>query len=196
MNAAATQDLRAVEVLPTLSRVLEGATDAHSQQLLQLLQAWAAKGASRLDVDEDGKIDDPGAAVMDAVWPRVADALMRPTLGPLTDRLKQLIAVDDPANSGGSSYYGGWYSYFVSDLAGGQPTFCGAGDYVRCQTSLREALDDAYVALTAAQGPDPSTWREDATGERLSFGFLPRTARWTNRPTFQQVITFAGHRSR
>jgi hypothetical protein len=30
----------------------------------------------------------------------------------------------------------------------------------------------------------------------LSFGFLPVTARWTNRPTFQQVITFTGHRPR
>jgi len=194
MNAAATQDLRAVMVLPTLSRVLQGATDARAQQLLELMQAWAAKGASRLDLDLDGKIDDPGAAVIDAVWPRIADVIMRPTLGPLTDRLKSLVAVDDPANPGGSSYYGGWYSYFVRDLAGTQPTFCGAGDYTRCQASLREVLDEAYAALAATKGPDPTGWRADATHERLRFGFLPLTARWTNRPTFQQVITFAGHR--
>jgi acyl-homoserine lactone acylase PvdQ len=196
MNAAATQDLRAVAVLPTLSRVLQGSADAHAQQLLDLMRSWAAKGASRLDADLDGKIDDPGAAVMDAVWPRVADTMMRPTLGQLTDRLKTLIAVDDPAKSGGSSYYGAWYSYFVRDLSGTSPTFCGAGDYGRCQASLRESLDEAYAALAAAQGPDPTAWRANATRERLSFGFLPLTARWTNRPTFQQVITFAGHRPR
>jgi acyl-homoserine lactone acylase PvdQ len=196
MNAAATQDLRAVVVLPTLSRVLQGATDAHSQRLLELMQAWATRGASRLDRNLDGQVDDPGAAVMDAVWPRIADTMMRPTLGALTDQLKTLINVDDPANPGGSSYYGGWYSYFVRDLAGTEPTFCGAGDYGRCQASLREALDEAYAALEAAHGPDPATWRADATRERLSFGFLPLTARWTNRPTFQQVITFAGHRPR
>jgi acyl-homoserine lactone acylase PvdQ len=196
MNGAATQDLRAVAVLPTLSRVLQGSTDAHARQLLDLMQSWAAKGASRLDRDLDGKIDDPGAAVMDAVWPRVADTMMRPTLGPLTDRLKTLIAVDDPAKAHGSSYYGAWYSYFVQDLATTSPTFCGGGDYRRCQASLREALDEAYSAVQAAQGPDPTAWRADATAERLSFGFLPLTARWTNRPTFQQVITFAGHRPR
>jgi acyl-homoserine lactone acylase PvdQ len=196
MNAAATQDLRAVAVLPTLSRVLQGSADSHAQQLLDVMQSWAAKGASRLDADLDGKIDDPGAAVMDAVWPRVADTMMRPTLGQLTDRLKTLIAVDDPANPHGSSYYGAWYSYFVRDLSGTSPTFCGAGDYGRCQASLREALDEAYGALASAQGPDPTSWRANATGERLSFGFLPLTARWTNRPTFQQVITFTGHRPR
>ena len=50
--------------------------------------------------------------------------------------------------------------------------------------------------LAAQQGTDPTRWREDATGERITFGFLPLTARWTNRPTFQQVVTFDGHRPR
>ena len=31
---------------------------------------------------------------------------------------------------------------------------------------------------------------------RLRFGFLSKTARWTNRPTFQQVISFDRHRPR
>jgi acyl-homoserine lactone acylase PvdQ len=196
MNAAGTQDLRAVLVLPTLSRALQGVTDPHAQKLLDLMQSWASRGASRVDRNLDGKIDDPGAAIMDAVWPRVADTMMRPTLGPLTDRLEALLRADEPANAGGTSYEYGWYGYFVRDLASRTPTFCGAGDFARCQASLREALDDAYDALAAAQGPDPATWREDATHERLRFGFLPLTARWTNRPTFQQAISFDGHRPR
>ena len=61
---------------------------------------------------------------------------------------------------------------------------------------MREALDAAGRKLAAQQGPDPTAWRADATAERLSFGFLPLTARWTNRPTFQQVISFTGHRPR
>ena len=48
--------------------------------------------------------------------------------------------------------------------------------------------------LAAAQGPDVAAWRSDATRERIAFGFLPDTARWTNRPTFQQVMSFSGHR--
>ncbi|HEY6067965.1 MAG TPA: penicillin acylase family protein [Gaiellaceae bacterium] len=196
MNKAATQDLRAVEVLPSLVRVLGTTPNARDQKLVELMTAWAAKGASRLDRDLDGKIDDPGAAIMDAVWPRVADALVRPTLGPLTDRLKALVPVDDPANSNGSSYFGGWYGYVVRDLASATPTFCGVADAAACRDSLWQAVDAAGDQLAAAQGPDAATWRADATGERLRFGFLSKTARWTNRPTFQQVISFDRHRPR
>jgi acyl-homoserine lactone acylase PvdQ len=197
MNRAATQDLRAVAVLPVLERYLSGtAPNAFDNQLLKLMVDWRKNGASRLDVDLDGKIDDPGAAIMDAVWPRLADVLMRPTLGQLTDRLKALLGVDDPANPGGSSYFGGWYGYVVRDLTASTPTFCGGGDPGRCPASLWQAIDEAGSALAAAQGPDPTRWRADASGERLSFGFLPQTARWTNRPTFQQIISFDSHRPR
>jgi acyl-homoserine lactone acylase PvdQ len=196
MNAAATQDLRPVGVLGRLRDFLQQGPTAFDNQLLDTLVSWYEHGSSRLDRDGDGKIDAPGAAIMDAAWPRIADAVMRPRLGPLTDRLKQLVAVDDPANSGGSSYYGGWYSYVARDLSQATPAFCGDGDRKRCSDSLWNALDAAGRELAAQQGPDPSRWRADATGERLRFGFLPLTARWTNRPTFQQVITFAGHRPR
>jgi hypothetical protein len=62
--------------------------------------------------------------------------------------------------------------------------------------TAQAAIDAAAKDLAARQGSDPSTWRTDATGERLTFGFLPKTARWTNRPTFQQIISFDGHRPR
>src|SRR4029079_4965116 len=60
MNAAATQDVRAIEFLPVLAEVLKGgpAPNARSQHMLELLEAWRAKGGSRLDRDLDGKIDD------------------------------------------------------------------------------------------------------------------------------------------
>jgi acyl-homoserine lactone acylase PvdQ len=197
MNRAATQDLREVAVLPTVMNFIDGtAPNAFDNQLLGLMFSWLQHGASRLDRDLDGKIDDPGAAVMDAAWPRLADAVMRPTLGPLTDRLKSLLPVDDPANSSGSSYFGGWYGYVVRDLAQGAPTLCGGDDVARCRASLWAAIDAAGRELDASQGPDPTKWRADATRERLRFGFLSKTARWTNRPTFQQVISFNRHRPR
>jgi hypothetical protein len=163
---------------------------------MSIMFDWRKHGASRLDGNLDGKIDDPGAAIMDAVWPRLADVVMRPTLGTLADRLKSLMAVDDRAGPHGSSYFGGWYGYVVRDLSAAAPTFCGGGDAGRCRASLWEAIDEAGSALAAAQGTDPTQWRADATGERITFGFLPQTARWTNRPTFQQLISFAGHRPR
>jgi acyl-homoserine lactone acylase PvdQ len=197
MNRAATQDLRTIAVLPVLENYLSGtAPRPFDNQLVSLMFEWLKNGASRLDVNLDGKIDDPGAAIMDAVWPKLADVLMRPTLGPLTDRLKALLGVDDFANPHGSSYFGGWYGYVVRDLTASTPTFCGGGDAARCRASLWAAIDEAGSALSAAQGSDPSLWRADATGERLTFGFLPQTARWTNRPTFQQVISFNSHRPR
>src|SRR5215207_8125584 len=68
MNAAATQDVRAITFVPILSEVLRGgpAPSARSMRMLELLEAWRANGGSRLDRNLDGKIDDLGAAVLDA----------------------------------------------------------------------------------------------------------------------------------
>jgi hypothetical protein len=197
MNTAATQDLRCELIVPTLVRVL-GRAEAPSERdaaTAKTLSLWRVHGCDRLDRDLDGRIDEPGAAILDEAWPRVADAVMRSRLGPLTDRLKRLIPVDDPANAGGSSYYNGWYSYVVRDLGGGFASgrFCPPD---RCRALLWDAIDAAGRKLVEEQGPDPSRWRADATRERLRFGFLPQTARWTNRPTFQQVVTFNSHRRR
>ena len=70
MNAAATQDVRAITFVPILSEVLRGgpAPSPRAMRMLELLEAWRAKGGSRLDRDLDGKIDDPGAAVLDTAW--------------------------------------------------------------------------------------------------------------------------------
>ena len=206
MNVAATQDLRAIEVWPTISAVLaSGPISAHAAALRSTLDAWRQSGGSRLDRDLDGKIDDPGAAVLDAAWPKIADAVLSPVLGPLTAQLAQVITQNQNANPNGSAYAAGWYGYVDKDLrtllgrAVASPystRYCGAGDLAACRASISDALDAAYDALAAAQGADPSRWRADATRERITFGLLPLTIRWANRPTFQQVITFAAHRPR
>jgi hypothetical protein len=79
---------------------------------------------------------------------------------------------------------------------GGYSTpYCGAGSLSACAASLWQSLDAAGNDLAAAQGADPAAWRADATTERIRFsGFLADTMRWTNRPTFQQVIVFRSHR--
>jgi acyl-homoserine lactone acylase PvdQ len=209
MNRAATQDFRAVMVLPAISAVLDGtpAPSPRDAQMLELLESWRAHGASRLDLNGDGKIDDPGAAIMDAAWPRIARAVMSPVLGPLLPELEMLQPLDDPANDQGSAYDSGWYGYVDKDLRTllGDPVqgpfhvhYCGAGVLAACRASLWTAIDQAGAALQAAQGADPTAWRADATPERIRFagGLLPDTMRWTNRPTFQQVISFARHRPR
>jgi hypothetical protein len=74
--------------------------------------------------------------------------------------------------------------------------FCGAGDRAACRLALWAAIEAACAQLATAQGADPAAWRADAARERTSFGFLPRTMRFANRPTFQQVISFSSHRPR
>jgi acyl-homoserine lactone acylase PvdQ len=212
MNEAATEDLRTVLVWPTIKVALTlgggAAPNARDAQMVAILDAWLSRGASRLDGDLDGKIDDPGAAVMDAAWPKIADAVLSGKIGPLTDRLAELIPRDDNANNQGSAYDSGWYGYVKDDLewifgvhvpeAVPPPLYCGGGNSGVCRASVWAALDAAGNELAAAQGPDPSAWRADSTTERIQFrpGLLGKTMRWTNRPTFQQVISFSSHRPR
>jgi acyl-homoserine lactone acylase PvdQ len=205
MNAAATQDLRAIDVVPALQAALRGAAPPTplARQLLGLLDAWRADGGSRLDRDGDGRIDDPGAAIMDAAWPHIADAVMTPVLGPQLAELASLVPrFDQPPGGQGS----GWHSYVVKDLRtqfGRRPAapfrvrYCGAGQAAGCRTALWAALDQAGSELAAAQGPNPAAWRADANKERLGFvpGLLQTTIRYTNRPSgIQQVISFRGRR--
>ena len=75
--------------------------------------------------------------------------------------------------------------------------YCGGGDATKCAQDLWAALDAAGAQLASTQvDPDPVAWRADATAERIRFapGFLPTTMRWTNRPTYQQILVFDGHR--
>jgi acyl-homoserine lactone acylase PvdQ len=207
MNRAATSDLRAVEVWPVVVAMLQRAPapTARDAQLAELVTGWSRAGASRLDRNLDGKVDDPGAAILDAAWPKLADAVLAPVLGPLTDRLAALMERDDAPNPGGSAFIDGWYGYVQKDLSTilGEKVrgpfanrYCGAGDPTVCARSLWAALDAAGNELAAAQGPDPASWHADATKERIRFapGFLPVTMRWANRPTYQQILSFDGHR--
>jgi acyl-homoserine lactone acylase PvdQ len=207
MNAAATQDVRAIEFVPVLARLLKGDTapSARASQMLAILQAWRAKGGSRLDRDLDGKIDDPGAAIMDAAWNRLADAAMTPVLGkPLADQLSRTLhpRYDQPPDG----QFSGWHQYMDKDLRTvmGERVrgkfanrYCGAGNITVCRAALWAALEAAGVELEAQQGPDPTAWRADANAERIKYapGILPLTMRYTNRPSgIQQVIEFKGHR--
>jgi acyl-homoserine lactone acylase PvdQ len=209
MNKAATQDLRVVRVWPVIREVLQTgpAPSARAEAAATLLDNWRASGSSRLDRDLDGKIDDPGAAVFDAAWPRMADAVMNPVLGPLVRELAQLSPPSDDPASGASAFVSGWYGYVDKDLRTllGKPVrgpysrrYCGAGVLATCRETLWGALDSAAAELEATQGPAPSTWRADATAERIRFtsGVLQDTMRWSNRPTFQQLMSFSSHRPR
>jgi acyl-homoserine lactone acylase PvdQ len=209
VNLAATTDLRSVRLVPLLAEAMRRTAppSTRAAAALQVLEDWRSVGSSRLDADLDGWIDHPGAAVLDAAWSRLADAALGEVLGPLVDELGAVVSRDQPFNAGGSSFYEGWWSYIDKDLRTllGRPVrgpymtrFCGAGDPATCSRALWGALDAAAAELEAQQGAVPSAWRASALPERIRFapGLMTETMRGTNRPTFQQAITFDGHRPR
>ena len=165
MNAAATQDLRAIDVVPALSTALRGGAGAEPRgraQMLALLRAWRDNGGSRLDRDLDGKIDDPGAAIMDAVWPTARRRRHGPGPRPAARRARvarshattRRRAARRPAGTPTSSRT-------CATSSARQPAapfrvrYCGAGNAATCQTSLWAAIDAAGNELAAAQGTRP-----------------------------------------
>ena len=208
MNKAATQDLRIEKGLRGVFWVLDtgSAPNARVERMVELLKDWRDAGSNRLDLDNNGTVDHPGAAILDKAWPKIADAVMEPVLGPQLGDLASIMGRDNRANNQGSSYNSGWYGYVDKDLRTltGRPVagrfrthFCGHGDLAACRDSLYAALDQAALELEDEfANPNPDDWRADASAERIFFspGFLGITMRWTNRPTFQQAISYSSHR--
>jgi acyl-homoserine lactone acylase PvdQ len=205
MNAAATQDVRAIVMVPLLNRLLRGSTPPSPQaaQMLSLLNQWRAQGGNRLDLNGDGKIDLPGAAIMDTAYTNIVNNAMAARLGQsLLPELNTLAGRWD-APPGGQ--YDGWYQYFDRDvralLAKKRSkvpdklslTYCGKGRLGLCRSEVWTAIQAAGNQLTAEQGTaDPAAWRASATDEEIHFSPLPLiTMRYTNRPSgIQQVISF------
>jgi hypothetical protein len=173
-----------------------------AEQAANLVGEWVNRGASRLG---ENRPEDPGAAVLDAAWTPIAEAVLGPVLGELTGAFAQLATIDNAPSPSGSAYGEGWYGYVYKDLRTelGLPVqapfsrrYCGGGKLKACRASLWAAIQGAAEALQKSQGNEPKAWR--AAPVRIGFapGFLPYTMRWTNRSTFQQVIEFLEHAPR
>ncbi len=185
MNRAATQDPRGLLVWPLVAQVLEGGPgpDPVTQQAARLVTQWSDAGASLIDTTGTGVVDMPGAAILDKAWPAIVDAVLAPVLGPLVPAI--------PSD--------GAMSYVDKDLRTilGQPVkgrysrvYCGDGDIAACRASLWSALHSAAYALASQQGLNATAWR--APDQRITFqpGLLANTMAGSNRPTFQQVVSF------
>jgi acyl-homoserine lactone acylase PvdQ len=184
MNQAATQDPRGVLVWPTIARVLASgpAPDARTQEAANLVTAWVKAGGNLLDTTGNGHVDLPGAAIMATAWNALVKADLTPVLGNLWSEI--------PAD--GMSYLDQDLRTILGEHLPGaySRVYCGNGSLAVCRSSLWEALHDAVHTLTVSQGRDPAAWR--LADRRIMFqpGVLPDTMRYTNRPTFQQVVDF------
>jgi acyl-homoserine lactone acylase PvdQ len=205
MNAAATQDVRAIFMVPLLSKLLRGSKPPSQQaaDMVSLLQQWRAHGGSRLDLDGDGLIDYPGAAIMDTAYTKIVDNVMAARLGQsLLPELNTLAGRWD-APPGGQ--YSGWYQYFDRDITAllakkrskvpdrFNLTYCGKGRLALCRSEVWNAIQAAGDQLTSSQGTsNPAAWRASAIADQFKYTPLPLvTSPYSNRPTgIQQVISF------
>ena len=201
MNRAATEDFRATRVWPSIQRVLE-ATAAPSPLAAEadkVMEKWIKKGASDYGIEQP---KEPGAAVIDAVFSPMAEAVLAPVLGELEPEFASFTGIDNGPNSGGSSFGGGWYGYVYKDLRSlvGEPSsepysrqYCGNGNLETCSKSLWTAMQTALEGVASTQGSKVKKWKAPKVQIEFAPGVLAYKMPWTNRSTFQQVIEFEKH---
>jgi acyl-homoserine lactone acylase PvdQ len=214
---AATVDSRARYTLPTLLAVVGKAPRVAGAA--RLLRAWLADGAHRVDRDRDGAYAHQAAvALFDEWWESQTTArpgaealgrdVLRRRLGGLVDELPR--PLDDHPRLGRGSAWNevAWYGYVDKDLrqvlgrSVASPysrTYCGTGTLRRCRADLRASLAAAVSRVLDAQGApsvDQLTYDKHQDDIRhVTAGLVGvRPIDWQNRPTFQQVVAFTGHR--
>ena len=212
MSTAATEDSRARYTLPWLLKVI--GNDPQTRGAQRLLSSWLRAGAPRVDRDRDGHYGHEQAiALFDTWWQSgrhsVAYDVLAGRLGQrLAHRLPQ--AIDDHPRLGRGSAWNdvAWYGYVNKDLrdllgssvrAPYSHPFCGNGSLARCRADLRASLRAAVARVERQQGVHRvSALSYDKTQDDIrsvTAGVVGvRPIDWQNRPTFQQVVAFTGHR--
>jgi acyl-homoserine lactone acylase PvdQ len=210
MEEPATEDLRAIKVLPLLFQAIGTPKSAKLRNALAELETWRAHGAHRRDLDRDGEDEEtPAIELMDAWWPILLQREFKPVLG--FNAYEKLAEMQETGTyTGGSptepSFDDGWWGYVSKDLRdvfGPKPKapwsrgYCGGGDKQKCkailESSLKEALQIKPSTLygggngACASDPQPSCFDANRPTETagISLGSFP----FQNRPTFQQVVT-------
>ena len=193
MNRSATEDVRS-PVWPVISKVLRSgsAPSARDQQIVDILDDWVRRDAPRLDADNNGLYDEAAPAILDGIARPIAEAVVRPVFGDLTDDLND---VRNLGSGSGDSYVDkDLRTLLKRDVRGRfNLRYCGNGSKSACRASLWAAIHQAADGLaTEFNNPNPATWLKTAARTSFVPGLLPNTIRATNRPTFQQVLEFQG----
>jgi hypothetical protein len=192
MNRAATEDVRS-PVWPVISRVLHTgpAPSARDQKVVDLLDDWVRRDAPRLDANDDTLYDEASPAIMDALWPAIARAVLGRVL--TSGLLDDVNSVRGLGGLAGESYVDKDLRSLLGDDVNGRfnLSYCGEGSVKVCRDSLWITVHVAADQLAAQFGnPDPTTWVKTASRTGFQPGLIPNTMRTTNRPTFQQVLEF------
>jgi acyl-homoserine lactone acylase PvdQ len=208
MEEPATEDLRAVKLLPILLRAVGKRGLGKLGDAVDLLREWRAAGGHRRDLDGDEHDEfTPAIQLMDAWWPLLVEAEFKPELGgEAFDRLRGMLPVGDHTRGAPTApdYFGGWWGYVSKDLRqlfGRSPrgaysrVYCGEGSRSKCRGALRRSLADA-VEVTAddlyGQGDcsdDAEPHCFDLNRSTVTSGIEIPPMEFQNRPTFQQAVS-------
>ncbi len=208
MEEPATQDLRAVKLLPTILRALGTPRSARLRDAIALLERWRLAGGHRRDLDTNGQYErNRAVTLMDAWWPKLVRAQFRPTLGnSLYGRVQGLLRLGDHTRTDPNApdFFDGWWGYVSKDLrglfgpaprGGWSKSYCGGGSKSRCKTVLRQSLREALAVKPAdlygrgdcAEDPQPSCF--DKNRSIIASAIPLPAAPFQNRPTFQQTVS-------
>jgi acyl-homoserine lactone acylase PvdQ len=221
MEDAGSVDLDGSQLVNQLKAALAGATLTPAQsQVLAILGSWASGGAHRRALANLNRYDEGTAvAIMDQLYPRVAQAVFDPWLDSSQfARMAGIMGLNNPPGPLGSAYDGGWEGYLQRSLTQAvNPTtspaysqsYCGGGALATCQKALIAAIQATIDAETKAYGSsNPASWTcdrantgagqcnpaaDDIVFSAVGVESIPNM-HWVNRPTFQQVVEYPAHR--
>lgn len=207
MEEPATQDMRVLRDFPIVERVAGKPKDPALRNALALLERWRVSGGHRRDLNKDGSYDDNAAVtLMDAWWPKLAEAMFKPALG--DDALTALRALNDypalPPLPAAPDFFSGFESYVSKDLRDlvqrrkvrgpWSRVYCGGGSLKRCRAailgSLKAALavtpQELYGKGDCASTPTAECFDMNRPVEAAAVTLPPMP--FQNRPTFQQAV--------
>jgi len=213
MDEAATQDIRMVQLWPTIKQALGSISDPRLQSAVAALDAWYADGGHRRDLTNKD-ISQPGSyqhneavTIMDAWRPKLLEAEFAPSLGPEAfSALQAMLPFGGPYPGGepaAPDFADGWYGYVSKDLraiTGTAPrvpysqVYCGGGVPSTCSQALQSSLLAALEATpqqiyghgACAENAQASCFDMNRFTSASGISLPPFP--FQNRPTFQQVV--------
>jgi acyl-homoserine lactone acylase PvdQ len=218
MDEPATEDIRAVFLLPYIFRAVGHPHSPKLRHALTLLRTWERAGGQRKSRSLKTAGHDlftPAIELMDAWWPKLLSAEFRPMLGgPAFADIQQLIGF------GGTDFAEGWFGYVSKDLrrvfgigherAPYSQAYCGnlRGHHfsvrrlrARCRAVLEHSLAAALKATprqlygaVCPSDPQPACSDENRWTYVSAIQLPPFP--YQNRPTFQQVVVLKRHLKR
>jgi acyl-homoserine lactone acylase PvdQ len=216
MDEPATEDIRAVYLLPILFKALGSPHNKALRGEIGQLRAWYRAGGHRRDLSPPctGTVCQshdqytPAIELMDAWWPKLLSKEFQPMLG-----TGAFGAVQTMTGFGDTSFSDGWYGYVSKDLrrlyaigherAAYSRVYCGnlprrrfsaQALRRRCRAALQSTLAAAakvtpqqLYGTTCPSDPEPACADQNTWVGASAITIPPFP--YQNRPTFQQVVT-------